>query len=138
LFHTFGYPSGVRPFEEVYAEAVDAEGVSPEIVARLRGIYEGVVWGSGPSVVKPQLLALLRFLNSEEGRTDANCRAIDYFFCIGEWEWESLPQGYQTLFADMGGGLHEAVAAPEIAEALDATPESLLARAEALPPKSVR
>lgn len=138
MFHTFGYPSGVRPFEEVYAEAVDAEGVSPEVARHLRGIYEGVVWGAGPTVVKPALVSLLRFLVSPGGRTDANCRAVDYFFCIGEWDWESMPQSYQTLFADMGGGLHEAVAAPDIAEALDATPESLLARAEALPPKSIR
>jgi hypothetical protein len=128
----------VRSFDEVYAEAVDTEGVSPEVVARLRGVYEGVVWGAGPTVVKPHLLALLRFLNSEGGRTDPNCRAVDYFFCLGEWDWESMPQGYQTLFADMGGALHEAVAAPEIAEALDATPESLLARAEALAPRSIR
>lgn len=138
MFHTFGYPSAVRPFEEVYAEAVESEGVSPVVRRHLQGIYEGVVWAAGPQVVKPSLLALLRYLVSSEGRTDANCRAVDYFFCIGEWDWESLPQSYQTLFADMGGGLHEAVSAPDIAEALDATPESLLARAEILPPKSVR
>ena len=128
----------MRAFEEVYAESVDGEEVSPEIERHLRGIYDGVVWGAGPTVVKPALLALLRFLITPEGRTDANCRAVDYFFCVGEWDWQAMPQSYQNLFADMGGGLHEAVAAPEIAEALDATPESLLTRAELLVPKSIR
>jgi len=85
--------------------------------------------------VKPAVGALLEYLASPEGRTDAHCRAVDYFFCLGDWSWDALPPGYQSLFADMGGGLHEAVAAPDIAEALDATPEALLVRARALPPR---
>lgn len=121
----------------MYADAVDVEGVSPEIVEGLRGIYEAVVGGGGIVSLKPRLVSLLKYLVSDPGRTDPNCRAVDYFFCLAEWSWDGLPPGYQQLFADMGGGLHEAVAAPDIAEVLDATPERLLARAEALPPRSM-
>ena len=90
--------------------------------------------GDGPASVKPAVQALLGYLVSPDGRTDAHCRAVDYFFCLGDWSWQKLPPGYQALFADMGGGLHEAVAAPDIAEALEATPELLLERAASLPP----
>lgn len=127
----------MEPFDSVYAGAVDVEDVSPEIRDGLRGIYEAVLGGGGIVALKPRLVSLLKFLASEPGRTDANCRAVDYFFCLAEWSWDGLPPGYQQLFADMGGGLHEAVAAPDIAEVLDATPEKLLARAVALPPRSI-
>lgn len=108
--------------------------MSAELIDRLRRVYDAVIGGAGPAAVKPAVRSLLEYLASPEGRTDAHCRAVDYFFCLGDWTWEKLPPGYQSLFADMGGGLHEAVAAPEIAEALDATPEALLARASSLPP----
>ena len=98
-------------------------------------MYVAVIEGGGPGAVKPAVQDLLGYLASPDGRTDAHCRAVDYFFCLGDWNWEKLPPGYQALFADMGGGLHEAVAAPDIAEALDATPEILLERASALPPR---
>ena len=92
-----------------------------------------MVDGEGPRTIKPAIQELLGYLVSPDGRTDAHCRAVDYFFCLGEWNWNRLPPDYQALFADMGGGLHEAVAAPDIAEALEATPELLLERALALP-----
>lgn len=126
----------MRSFEDVYGEAVEVEGqVSPALIGRLRGLYLAVANGEGPVAVKPALTDLLEYLASPGGKTDAHCRVVDYFFCLGDWSWDALPPGYQNLFADMGGGLHEAVAAPDIAEALDATPESLLARARALPPR---
>ena len=38
----------------------------------------------------------------------------------------------RDIFADMGGALHDAVADPDIAEAMQATPEALLEKAKAL------
>ena len=122
-------------FEDAYDNAVEVDGVDPEIVAGLRALWVAVHHGDGPASVKPPLVALLEHLCSPKSRTDANCRAVDYFFCLADWSWDSLPRSYQDLFADMGGGLHEAVAAPDIAEALQATPESLLARARDLVPR---
>lgn len=109
--------------------------MSPELIELLRRVHAGVTGGGGPAVVKPAVSGLLEYLASPDGRTDAHCRAVDFFFCLGDWSWDALPPGFQSLFADMGGGLHETVAAPDIAEALDATPEALLARARALPPR---
>lgn len=129
----------MRPFEEVYAEAVDVEEVDPRVVDRLRALYEATAGGgAGSSVLAPLLVSLLEFLASPEGRTDANCRAVDYFFCLGDWSWGRLPEPWESLFADLGGGLHEAVAAPDIAEALQATPEQLLERVRAAAPQAAR
>lgn len=126
----------MRSFGDVYADAVEiGEEVSPELLALLQGVYTSVTSGAGPGAVKPAVTRLLEYLTSPAGRTDAHCRAVDFFFCLGDWNWDALPPGYQELFADMGGGLHEAVSAPDIAEALDATPEVLLHRARALPPR---
>lgn len=122
-------------FEEAYADAVEVDGVDAEVISRLQALYVAVRDGGGPSSVKPHLVSVLEYLCSSEGRTDPNCRAVDYFFCMAAWDWDGLPESYQNLYADMGGGLHEAVAAPDIAEALQATPELLLARARALVPR---
>ena len=129
----------MRTFDEVYAEAVDVEGVDPRVVEALRALYDASAGNrSGSAVIAPLLLELLEFLASPQGRTDENCRAVDYFFCLGDWSWEHLPEPWESLFADRGGGLHETVAAPDIAEALQATPEQLLDRVRAATPRGSR
>lgn len=129
----------MRPFEEVFAEAVDVEEVDPRVVERLRALYEAAAGGGARSAaIAPPLVALLEFLATPEGRTDANCRAVDYFFCLGDWSWGQLPEPWESIFADLGGGLHETVSAPDIAEALQATPEQLLERIRAAAPRSHR
>lgn len=123
----------MKSFEETYRTAVEDSEASPELVARLKALYEAVPAGSkGLPVIRGRLVDLLEYLCSEPGRTDENCKAVDYFFCLGEWSWDSLPAPYQDVFADMGGALHDAVADPDIAEALQATPEALLAKAKGL------
>jgi hypothetical protein len=127
----------VRDFASVYADAVDVDGVDPRLKERLRALYEAAVTPpGGPARFLPHLQALLEFLASPEGRTDANCRAVDYFFCLGDWSWGTLPEPWESIFADLGGGLHEAVAAPDIAEVLQATPELLLERVRAALPRA--
>lgn len=129
----------MRSFEEVYADAVDVEGVDPRVVDALRALYSATAGGgAGSVVIAPLLQDLLEFLVSPDGRTDANCRAVDYFFCLGDWSWGHLPEPWESLFADLGGGLHETVAAPDIAEALQATPEQLLERVRAAAPRGSR
>lgn len=127
----------MRPFEEVFSESVDVEGVDPRVVDGLRALYEASAEGrAGSGVIAPLLIHLLEFLASDEGRTDANCRAVDYFFCLGDWSWGHLPEPWESIFADLGGGLHEAVSAPDIAEALQATPEQLLERVLGAAPRA--
>jgi hypothetical protein len=124
----------VKSFEEAYHDAVDGTAASPELVARLKALYEAVPAGRpGAREIRGRLVELLEYLCSDAGRTDANCKAVDYFFCLADWSFGSLSSPYQDLFADMGGALHDAVADPDIAEALQATPEDLLAKARALP-----
>ncbi|MHC4591433.1 MAG: hypothetical protein ACYS8L_01915 [Planctomycetota bacterium] len=81
--------------------------------------------------LKAALECLLSFLASPEGRTNANCRATDTFFCLREgWDadWEHLPQALRDVLDDMGHALHDTVTAPHIAEESGCTPEQLLAR----------
>jgi hypothetical protein len=83
--------------------------------------------------LKRSLIALLEYLSSERGRTDANCGAVDSFFMVdGLWVERNLPDPFHDIFADMAGALHDTVSAPEIAENFDSTPEQLLKRAKEL------
>lgn len=83
--------------------------------------------------LKTAMLAVLEFLCSAQGRTDANCSAVDMFLMVDDaWLSDRLPEAYQDILADMGGALHDTVTAPHIAENCDSTPEQLLARAHTL------
>ena len=85
------------------------------------------------SALKTLLIELLEYLASEEGRTDANCRAVDSFFMLDHlWAERNLPVPFRNIFSDMSGALHDTVSAPEIAKDFDSTPEQLLKRAKEL------
>ena len=74
---------------------------------------------------------LLEYLASSEGRTHANCVAVDDFFCWcdgWEREWESEPEGLANVLGDIGGALHDTIKAPDVAKNVDSTPEQLLAQ----------
>ena len=73
------------------------------------------------------MIRLLEFLASPQGRTDANCRAVDSFFTFDEC-WLDLPDALHDIFGDMAGALHDTISAPHIAHNFDSTPEQLLAR----------
>ena len=82
-------------------------------------------------VLKERIIALLAHLVSPNGRSAANCQAVDMFFCLdNRWPKRALPKDFQDLLTDMGGTLHDAVAHPEIAKNFDSTPDQLLARAK--------
>lgn len=87
--------------------------------------------------LKAALERLLVFLCSKEGRTHANCVETDrFFFQRDNWpvSWEHLPDSYTAVLGDIGGLLHDAIAAPEIADNFESSPEQLLDRVSALPP----
>ena len=111
---------------------VGDEEVSPALPPLLTAVYAEVQRCEPDlSCLKARLSALLRFLQSSEGRTNANCVAADSFFANNDrWsrEWEHLPEGFQDVFALLGDALHDTVSAPEIAENFENTPEQLLDR----------
>ncbi|MFZ0633965.1 MAG: hypothetical protein WA755_01460 [Candidatus Acidiferrales bacterium] len=82
--------------------------------------------------LKKSLEALLTFL-AGEGRTDANCWAVDLFFAHSQgwerdWAQQGLPGDFHDVLAMMGEALHDTVAAPDIAENFGCLPEQLLER----------
>jgi hypothetical protein len=82
--------------------------------------------------LKRAMIALLEFLSSLPGRTDANCRAVDKFFFYDDaWLTNRLPEAYHDVIAHMDA-LHDTITAPDIAKNFDSTPEQLLARARNL------
>ena len=83
--------------------------------------------------IKTAMIAVLEFLSSPAGRTDANCRAADAFFFHDEsWVEAELPDPYHDVFAHMDA-LHDTVTAPHIAQNFGSSPDQLLERARSLP-----
>jgi hypothetical protein len=122
----------VPPVLERVDDAYARELVSPRLALLLREVYAQVVRADADlAVLHGALDNLLSFLASPAGRTHANCVATDSFFMLNDrWErhWEHLPEPYQDLLGLLGDALHDTIAAPEIAENFDNTPEQLLAR----------
>ena len=120
-------------FTDLYARLEDR--LKPETLGlglrhRLRDAYAAIVARPyDPWRITLSLENLLEYLSTPAGRTNANCVAVDYFFCIREgWEehWEDEPAGLADVLGDMGGALHDTISAPDIAENFDSTPELLL------------
>jgi len=80
------------------------------------------------------MIALLSFLTTPQGRTDANVKTVDFFVCVHDWEkdWSELPQPFVDIISDMGGALHDTVDATDIAMEFESTPEQLLQRIKRL------
>ena len=125
-------------FEKAWASAVQPRGgesVSPELRPLLQQVYADVL--ANPvdlSALKRSLVALLEYLNST-GRTNANCWAVDLFFCLDEgWDWaeQNLPDEFHDVLAMMGEALHDTVVSPDIASNFGCLPEQLLQRARQL------
>ena len=102
-------------FDEAW-EAVDhskdGEAVSPELQPLLRKVYSEIL--AAPAdlpALKGSLTALLEYL-SAQGRTNANCWAVDMFFCLSEgwerdWTEQPLPDDFHDVMALMGQALHD-------------------------------
>jgi hypothetical protein len=109
----------------------NGEAVSPDLRPLLEGVYLTVLANPTDLVeLKRRLKALLEFL-ATEGRTNANCWAVDLFFAESpgwerDWTDQELPDDFQDVFAMMGEALHDTVSTPDIAQNFECLPEQLL------------
>ncbi len=116
----------MEDFDSLWKSAVRYRRASRELPALVRAMYDDLQGGSPE--LKVDLEALLAFLASERGRTDANCCAVDRFFSECPKAWRSLPLVLREIFDGMSATLHEAIYAPKIAENFETLPEQLLER----------
>ena len=128
-------------FDEAWAAIAgdrNGQSVSPGLRPRLGAVYvESLSDPLDPIRLKKSLEVLLEFL-SGEGRTNANCWAVDLFFALGQgwerdWAEQGLPEGFHDVLALMGEALHDTVQTPEVAENFGCLPEQLLERVRRLP-----
>jgi len=117
--------------------AKDGEVVSSDLRPLLEKVYSSVlVAPMNLQVLKDSLTGLLEYLNGV-GRTNANCWAVDLFFCSSEgwerdWTEQNLPDDFHDVLSLMGQALHDTVKTPKIAENFDCLPEQLLERVRRL------
>jgi hypothetical protein len=113
------------------------EKVSPELKKLLETVYASLnTLQPDLKVLKHGLEDLLKYL-ATTGRTNANCWAVDLFFCNSEgwerdWAEQELPDDYHDLLAMLGEALHDTVANPSVAENFNCLPEQLLKRIQQL------
>jgi DNA polymerase III delta subunit len=108
-------------FEDAWSAVAypgDGEFVSTALRQRLEAVYSNVL--SSPRdllALKSSLQRLLEYL-AGDGRTNANCRAVDAFFADSRgWDWvdQELPDDFHDVLTMMGEALHDAVQAPDVA-----------------------
>jgi hypothetical protein len=125
-------------FDETWAAVAHSyggESVSPELRPLLKQVYSDITTvPMNLSGLKSSLTAILEYLRGQ-GRTHANCWAVDMFFCLSEgwekdWTEQNLPDEFHDVLSLMGHALHDTVRAPKIAENFDCLPEQLLARVQ--------
>ncbi|HEX7706792.1 MAG TPA: hypothetical protein VF701_10085 [Thermoanaerobaculia bacterium] len=118
-------------FENLWKASIRYRHASRELEPLLRLVHESLAANDVPSL-KGNLLRLLEYLAGDQGRTDANCATVHYFFEAAEPLWKSLQSDLRVIFDDMSGTLRESIYAPHIARTFDSTPEQLLERVRAL------
>lgn len=116
-------------FAEVWKSVVRFRRASRDLEWLLRDVHAAF---ADDSTLRTALEALLAFLASSAGRTDANCAVTDQFLNATEEEWRGAADPIRTILEDMSGTLHDAVHAPQIARTFQATPEQLLERVRSL------
>jgi len=124
-------------FQEGYLKYCKKKGAAEGLRPLLLEVYNQI-HAQPPNLhlLKESLSDLMNFLIQPANRSDDNCRAVDTFFALKDhWNtrWEHLPKEYQLVLDDIGGILHDAVAATQIAENFQSTPEQLLERIKELP-----
>ncbi len=97
-------------FDEAWTAAArnrDSESVSPKLQILLQSAYSQIVFHPTDLIaLKTSLMNLLGFLK-DEGRTNANCWAVDLFFAKSEgwerdWADQGLPESFHDVLAMMG------------------------------------
>jgi hypothetical protein len=111
----------------------NGETVSAELRPLLEAVYGQVLTVPLNAVMlKQSLVKLLSFLDGE-GRSNANCWAVDLFFALsqgweGDWAEVNLPENFHDVLAMMGEALHDTIHGPDIARNFGCLPEQLLER----------
>jgi hypothetical protein len=113
------------------------ESVSIALRPLLQAVYSSIL--SSPRdllALKSSLQRLLEYL-SGDGRTSANCLAVDAFFADNggwdrDWADQELPDDFHDVLAMMGEALHDTVRDPGVARNFDCMPEQLLERVKRL------
>ena len=120
-------------FEERFRGAARARNVSRELKPLLQSVYSALEDGHVTSI-NDALEQLIMFLVTPDGRTDANCCAVDYFFSgmDDDPRVRRLPPAVRSFVTSIGGTLHDAVYAPHIARNFESLPEQLLERIRVL------
>lgn len=113
-------------FEGLWRAALRFRRVSRELEPLVRDVHSSF---ADDVALTAALERLLVFLTSPQGRTDANCSVTDQFIAASEARWRS--SALAPILHDMGGTLHDAIHAPQIAHTFEATPEQLLVRLRA-------
>jgi hypothetical protein len=125
-------------FEHAWAavsQPRDGQAVSPDLKPLLHQVYLDFQSIPVPlKLLKEHLAAVLEYL-TEGGRTNANCWAVDLFFCVSDdigwekdWTDADLPDDLHDVFDLIGQALHDTVSSPDIAWNFDCLPEQLLER----------
>lgn len=117
-------------FDTLWHAAVRSRKVSRELEPLLRDVHSA--FGDATKLVA-SLERLVTFLVTQ--RTDANCSVTDHFISASEEEWRDVGEPLRSILDDMGGTLHDAIHAPNIARTFEATPEQLLERLKSLQPR---
>jgi hypothetical protein len=112
-------------FEALWKAAVRFRRASRELEVLLHDVH--MSWTDETALTRT-LEALLTFLASAAGRTDANCSVTHHFMSATEEQWRSTPEPLRAILDDMSGTLHDSIHAPNIARTFEATPEQLLER----------
>ena len=110
-------------FEELWRASVRFRRASRELELLLHDVYNAF---GDDAALRTAVERVLVFLTTPAGRTDANCTVADQFISATEAQWRS--SSLAPILEDMGGTLHDAIHAENIARTFEATPEQLLER----------
>ena len=110
-------------FDALWRQSLRYRHVSRELEPLLHAVYDAF---GDDAALRAAVEHVLLFLITPEGRTDANCTVTDQFISATEERWRS--SSIASILEDMGGTLHDAIHAPNVARTFEATPEQLLER----------
>jgi hypothetical protein len=110
-------------FDALWRSCVRYRHTSRELEPLLRAVHAAFGDDDALAAAVERVLVLL---TTREGRTDANCSVTDQFISATEDRWRE--SSLASILDDMGGTLHDAIYAPQIAQTFEATPEQLLER----------
>ncbi|HUR79304.1 MAG TPA: hypothetical protein VM733_00965 [Thermoanaerobaculia bacterium] len=110
-------------FHALWRAAVRFRHISRELEPLVRDVHASF---GDDAALRAALERVLTFLATPAGRTDANCDVTDHFIALTEEQWRE--SSLAPILSDMGGTLHDAIHAPNVARTFEALPEQLLER----------